>query len=143
MADPKPKESEAPPALDPSVLLIDAKEVVRRLNISGRTWYSLVSIQHAPQPIRLGRRTLWRVEELEEWVAVVGLHTELELADVVGPQDGLRLLQRLAVETLEQPHLGECVLDEVLQRLFKTGSGRAALGLERLTGDEVLRGNAR
>jgi predicted DNA-binding transcriptional regulator AlpA len=55
MADPKPQESEAPTALDPAVLLIDAKEVVRHLNISGRTWYSVVSIKHAPQPIRLGR----------------------------------------------------------------------------------------
>jgi predicted DNA-binding transcriptional regulator AlpA len=57
MADLKPQKSEAPPALDPAVLLIDAKEVVRRLNISGRTWYSLVTTKHAPQPIRLGRRT--------------------------------------------------------------------------------------
>lgn len=68
MAAQNSNESAAPPALDPAVLLIDAKEVVRRLNISGRTWYSLVTIKHAPQPIRLGRRTLWRVEELEEWV---------------------------------------------------------------------------
>ncbi len=60
--------TERPPALDPTILLISAKEVARRLSISGRTWSALVSTQHAPQPIRFGKRTLWRVEELEEWV---------------------------------------------------------------------------
>ena len=70
MADIKADDSDSGtlPALDPTVLLISAKEVVRRLSISGRTWYVLVTTQHAPQPIRLGKRTLWRVEELEEWV---------------------------------------------------------------------------
>ena len=60
--------SDSPPALDPTVLLINSKEVARRLSISGRTWYVLVATHHAPQAIRLGKRTLWRVEELEEWV---------------------------------------------------------------------------
>jgi predicted DNA-binding transcriptional regulator AlpA len=65
---PAPQATETLLALDATILLIGAKEVARRLSISGRTWSALVSTHHAPQPIRFGKRTLWRVEELEEWV---------------------------------------------------------------------------
>ncbi len=66
---PEPEsDASAPLALDPSVLLIDAGDVARRLSISRSAFYKLVATRTAPQPIRLGRRTLWRVEELEEWV---------------------------------------------------------------------------
>ena len=51
------------------VLLIDAKEASRLCCISSSTWYKLHSSGRVPVPIKLGRRTLWRKDELIKWVA--------------------------------------------------------------------------
>lgn len=56
------------PALDPTVLLISAAETATRLSVSKGTLHKLVAVGAIPKPIHLGRRALWRVEELEEWV---------------------------------------------------------------------------
>lgn len=56
------------PALDPTVLLISAAEAAMRLSVSKATLHKLVAVGAVPKPIHLGRRALWRVEELEEWV---------------------------------------------------------------------------
>lgn len=56
------------PALDPTVLLISAAETATRLSVSKATLHKLVAVGAIPKPIHLGRRALWRVEQLEEWV---------------------------------------------------------------------------
>ena len=50
-------------------LLIDAAEVGRRLSLSKRYWLSLVSSGRAPQGLLIGRRRLWRVDQLTAWVS--------------------------------------------------------------------------
>jgi len=50
-------------------LLLDAGEVARLLGISRSNFYSLLSSgQIGPEPIHLGKRTLWKRAELEAWV---------------------------------------------------------------------------
>lgn len=56
------------PSLDPSVLLIPAAEVARRLSVTTRTLRKLVDIGGVPRPMQVGGIALWRVEELECWV---------------------------------------------------------------------------
>ena len=82
-------------------------------------------------------------------VAFLGLNGERLLADIVGAQDGLDFLERLAEEVLEIPHLGEGVSDEIFQPLTDSQSGGSGLGLnglptgvKRSVGDEIAhRGN--
>ena len=52
----------------PQPLLVPAAEAARLCGVSRAFWYSLLSAGRTPVPIRLGRRTLWRVSELKEWV---------------------------------------------------------------------------
>ena len=49
-------------------LLVDAKEAARLCGIGLLTWYTLASIGKTPNPLRLGRRVLWRRNELLAWV---------------------------------------------------------------------------
>lgn len=65
MTKPKPDEL---PALDESVLLIPAPDLAMRLSVSRRTLHMLVATGAMPKPVHLGRRALWRVEEIEAWV---------------------------------------------------------------------------
>ena len=51
------------------VLGIEAAQAARLCGISRATWYSLRKAGRVPRPVRLGRRVLWRVEELREWMA--------------------------------------------------------------------------
>lgn len=44
-------------------------ETSTRMGISSRSWRRLVDAGLAPQPVRLGRRVLWRVDELDAWLA--------------------------------------------------------------------------
>ena len=50
-------------------LLIDAAEAARRLSLSKRYWLSLVATGRAPAGLLLGRRRLWRVDQLTAWVS--------------------------------------------------------------------------
>jgi len=51
-------------------LLLDADQAALLLNIGRSLFYSMhASGKLGPLPIRLGRRTLWRREELKRWVA--------------------------------------------------------------------------
>lgn len=54
-------------------LLADAKAAARLCGgISVRTWWALNSAGKTPLPVRLGRRTLWKIEGpdgLTAWVA--------------------------------------------------------------------------
>ena len=49
-------------------LLLSAVELSKVLGISRTTVWSLHSSGLIPLPVRLGRRTLWRVEEIHRWV---------------------------------------------------------------------------
>ena len=50
-------------------LLIDSTEAARMCGISRTMWWSLHSAGKVPVPVRLGRRTLWRSDELCRWTA--------------------------------------------------------------------------
>lgn len=61
-------QREARQADDP--LLIGANDAAKLLGIGRSLFYSLHSSgQLGPLPIRLGRRTLWRRDDLQAWVA--------------------------------------------------------------------------
>jgi len=50
-------------------LLVDAVEAARLCGVSRAHWLSLGSSGRIPAPLNLGRRTLWRVIDIERWVA--------------------------------------------------------------------------
>ena len=49
-------------------LLVDAKEAAFLLSISKSHFFSLLSAEFIPPPIRLGRSARWGVDELRDWV---------------------------------------------------------------------------
>ena len=49
-------------------LLLSADESARLCGIGRSHWFSLHSAGKVPLPVKLGRRTLWRKNELEEWI---------------------------------------------------------------------------
>jgi predicted DNA-binding transcriptional regulator AlpA len=49
-------------------LLVTAKQAARMCGRSLRTWRAWDSAGWIPQPIRIGRATLWRADELRTWV---------------------------------------------------------------------------
>ncbi len=49
-------------------ILVSAREAAGLLGISRTTWLSLYNSGKTPKAIRLGRRILWRLEELKDWV---------------------------------------------------------------------------
>ncbi len=50
-------------------MLITAKQAAVMCGKSLRTWRTWDSAGWIPQPVRIGRSTLWRLDELREWVA--------------------------------------------------------------------------
>ena len=48
-------------------LLIGRGDVAHLLGVSSRLICTMDASGHMPRPIRLGRRVLWRVEELRLW----------------------------------------------------------------------------
>ena len=48
-------------------LLLGASEAAKLLGIGRSLFWSLHSAGKVPLPIKLGRRTLWRRDELESW----------------------------------------------------------------------------
>lgn len=49
-------------------LLVSAKQAAVMCGKSLRTWRSWDSAGRIPQPVRIGRSTLWRADELRKWV---------------------------------------------------------------------------
>lgn len=49
-------------------LLVSAKQAASMCSKSLRTWRTWDAAGWIPQPMRIGRSTLWRVDELREWV---------------------------------------------------------------------------
>lgn len=52
-----------------TTLLITAKQAAQMCGKSLRTWRTWDSAGMIPQPVRIGRSTLWRLDELRQWVA--------------------------------------------------------------------------
>ena len=52
----------------PQQLLLTAKQGARMCGKSLRTWRSWDSAGWIPRPVRIGRATLWRADELRAWV---------------------------------------------------------------------------
>ena len=50
-------------------LLLSAKEAAKILGVSPAFFYSLHNSGKVPLPRRLGRRRLWSVQELKDWIA--------------------------------------------------------------------------
>jgi len=48
-------------------LLLSAAEASALCRVGRSLWWSMHSAGKVPLPVRLGRRTLWRAEELREW----------------------------------------------------------------------------
>jgi predicted DNA-binding transcriptional regulator AlpA len=57
------------PDTTPQQLLVPAKEAAAMCSKSLRTWRAWDAAGRVPQPIRIARSTLWRVEELHAWIA--------------------------------------------------------------------------
>ena len=53
---------------DTTPLLISAEELASLLGISERTLWRLLSAGQLPQPLRLGRNTRWRLDEIRYWI---------------------------------------------------------------------------
>jgi YD repeat-containing protein len=50
-------------------LLVIARQAAAMCGKSERTWWSWNSAGWNPKPVRIGRSTLWRADELRQWVA--------------------------------------------------------------------------
>ena len=61
-------EKDAIPTQVP-VLLLTADEAAALCRTVPRTWRTWHSTGKIPQPIRIGRKTFWRPEELRDWIA--------------------------------------------------------------------------
>jgi predicted DNA-binding transcriptional regulator AlpA len=60
--------AEARATIEPTSILISHKEAARMCGgLSQSMWFSLISAGKTPAPIQLGRRRLWRRDELEAW----------------------------------------------------------------------------
>jgi len=53
----------------PNPLLLTARQAAAKCGKALRTWRSWDSAGWIPRPVRIGRSTLWRADELREWVA--------------------------------------------------------------------------
>ena len=49
-------------------LLLDSEQAAALCGVGKTLWWSLHSAGQVPLPVKLGRRTLWRREELIEWI---------------------------------------------------------------------------
>lgn len=49
-------------------LLINALDSADMCGVGKSQWYALVAAGKAPAPIKLGRKSLWRKDELKEWI---------------------------------------------------------------------------
>ena len=50
-------------------LLLDAAGLARLLSVSRSALYQWLASGRVPSPVKLGRRALWRLDEIRRWVA--------------------------------------------------------------------------
>ena len=55
--------------LTAEIRMIDARGAAALCNISARFWARLDASGKVPKPLKLGRRCLWSVAELDSWIA--------------------------------------------------------------------------
>ena len=75
-ATPPPTEiregAEAPDTGDdqrtPAALLVDVRGLARLTSLSVRTLWRRVSAGAMPPPLKIGGRTLWRIDDIRDWV---------------------------------------------------------------------------
>jgi predicted DNA-binding transcriptional regulator AlpA len=60
---------EPKPSLIVLPVLVSAASAASMVGISPRWWAELVRTGQAPEPVRLGRRSLWSRAALEQWAA--------------------------------------------------------------------------
>jgi predicted DNA-binding transcriptional regulator AlpA len=58
-----------PVVSETETLLLNADDAARICGKSLRTWRSWDAAGWIPNPVRIGRSTLWRADELRAWVA--------------------------------------------------------------------------
>jgi predicted DNA-binding transcriptional regulator AlpA len=64
----EPRTSSSTSDITPA-LLVTAKVAAEMCGKSLRTWRAWDAAGRIPRPVRIGRSTLWRVDELRAWVA--------------------------------------------------------------------------
>jgi predicted DNA-binding transcriptional regulator AlpA len=64
-----PNEASRNSEAHPDALLVTAKQAASICGKSLRTWRTWDAAGWIPRPVRIGRSTLWRLDELREWVA--------------------------------------------------------------------------
>ncbi|MGD9690824.1 MAG: helix-turn-helix transcriptional regulator [Phycisphaerales bacterium] len=57
------------PSATPTPLTVDAAGAAALVGVSRSFWMKMHAQGRTPDPIRLGRRVLWRVADIETWVA--------------------------------------------------------------------------
>ena len=65
--DPSDLNGESPAPATP--LLLCAKSAAAICDKSPRTWRTWDALGLIPRPVRIGRSTLWRADELHAWIA--------------------------------------------------------------------------
>jgi prophage regulatory protein len=64
-----PSAPDSPEAYRIEPLAVEADEAARICGVGRTLWYDLRAAGRLPEPVRLGRRVLWRVAELRAWMA--------------------------------------------------------------------------
>jgi len=64
-----PSETRSVDQAHADTLLVSAKQAAAMCGKSLRTWRTWDAAGWIPRPVRIGRSTLWRANELREWVA--------------------------------------------------------------------------
>jgi predicted DNA-binding transcriptional regulator AlpA len=64
-----PNQSSSTDEATPDALLVTAKQAASMVGKFLRTWRTWDAAGCIPRPVRIGRSTLWRADELREWVA--------------------------------------------------------------------------
>jgi len=65
MTDPSPQFAEVFNGADLPAAVVSARTGAELLDVSERQWHRLVQRGLLPKPIRLGRNTRWRLDEVE------------------------------------------------------------------------------
>jgi excisionase family DNA binding protein len=72
MSDPVTRSEETQEGMQVSIdrlpLLLDIGQAAQYLNVGKRTFWKLHAVGRVPAPIKLGRLTRWRKDDLEAWV---------------------------------------------------------------------------
>ena len=62
------KEQDKSIVLTAGVRLVDARMAAEVCGVSARFWHQLNASGKVPKPLKLGRRCLWSLEELDRWI---------------------------------------------------------------------------